>query len=128
MNIDVLHKWSSEINWLDCMKTLFGSSLPPVVCVCLRRSFFVFCFSSSCVPYVVHFWLALRCSLTFINHKTTSIESSFYVDNKSMRIRSFINDLYRTQDWELSLVIFLFNYLFCNWNCSCHKSIYFIWQ
>ena len=67
--------------------TMFGSSLPPVVCRVTRVLFtlflceavyntycivFLFCLSSSCVPYVASFsglflfWLPLRYSLTFI--------------------------------------------------------------
>ena len=73
------------------IKTMFGSSLPPVICrrrmsylhyLCLVESntycvVYLFCFSLSCVPcvlctlccwflWIVQFWLPLRYSLTFI--------------------------------------------------------------
>jgi hypothetical protein len=85
--------------WVSCcdvcydfrLKTMFGSSLPPVVCMwahvlvtlfvfvcCLRIVVsntycvvFLFCFSPSCVPkccqflWIVHSWLPLWYSLTF---------------------------------------------------------------
>ena len=73
----------SEFRYDFRIKTIQGSSLPPVVCrrvhvlftfcICLRMTHcVVFCFSSSCVPYVgsslsnVHLWLPFRYSLTFI--------------------------------------------------------------
>ena len=45
--------------------------------------FFFSCLSSSCVPYVVHFWLPLPYSLTFILQKY-SLESSFFNVNDDM--------------------------------------------
>jgi hypothetical protein len=86
-----------------CIKTMFGSSLPPVVCrrahVLFRLFVFVciqwcptyivlcFCFISLCLVYpiccqflwIVHLWLPLRYSLTVI-----------YQDNMKKSI-SFVN-------------------------------------
>jgi len=78
--------WVSCCDFYDfCIKTMFGSPLPPVVCrrahvsfvlfalVCVEwcPAHIVFCFSSSCVHcvagfWIVQFWLPLRYSLTFI--------------------------------------------------------------
>ena len=75
------------------IKTIFITSLPPVVCrraqilfmlfvVCLHivvsntyHVVFLFCFSSSCcqVFWIVHFWLPLWYYLTFINYLTDNI-------------------------------------------------------
>jgi hypothetical protein len=69
------HKSGSSLSPVVCRRALIY-----VICVCLgivvSNTYcvvFLFCFSSSCVHYVpniffwvVHFWLPLRCSLTFI--------------------------------------------------------------
>ena len=81
---------------------MFGSSLPPnvcrrayvlctlFVCVCVKLCpthivLFLFCFSSSCVPYVASFsglsiiWLLRRYSLTFIYN--SSVRKWVYYTN-----------------------------------------------
>jgi len=86
-----------ELSWVSCcdvrIQPMFGSSLPPVVCkrsscliyvicVCLRIVVsntycvvFLFCFSSSCVPYIASF---LDCLFLI----TPSVFSNVFIGRK----------------------------------------------
>ena len=114
LNIDhpqkrFLHKNNVSFVFIpSCLQE--GSCLIYVICVCLHLAVtntycvvFLFCFSSSCVPYVasfsgliVHFLLPLQCSLTFIynlEHKARYLHfptSGQIFHNSSHQDRYFI--------------------------------------